>query len=317
MDLDTKIVFVHRGRSWYLPYALYQAKHSSPDSDVVLLGDSGGYEGIGYAALDKLSGADAARFQQAYVHMSTLSEEFESVCFLRWFYLLEYMRSEGVRSVMCLDSDVLLYSSMPEIMGVYGRDKRGCACFIPRQQEESGAASAHISFWTREWLEKFCDFILQCYSIPKYLNKLKGFWKDYMATGMSGGICDMTVLYLFCRENISSVLNLAVDREGSVFNNNINSASAYEPDEYTVTDGMKKVRFANRKPLLFKSGRDGVTIRAHALHFQGDAKGYMPHYYTGGSFMGKASSDMMRLLYPFQKSCKAFVKKLIRYQRVS
>lgn len=35
MDPNSKIVFIHQRNSWYLPYALYQAHHSSPDSQVV------------------------------------------------------------------------------------------------------------------------------------------------------------------------------------------------------------------------------------------------------------------------------------------
>ena len=48
MNQDSKIVFIHKGYSWFLPYSLYQALSYNPD-DVILLTDkesANTYKGI-------------------------------------------------------------------------------------------------------------------------------------------------------------------------------------------------------------------------------------------------------------------------------
>ena len=39
MNKNAKIIFIHQGDSWYLSYALYQARAASQNFEVVLLGE--------------------------------------------------------------------------------------------------------------------------------------------------------------------------------------------------------------------------------------------------------------------------------------
>lgn len=34
-----QIIFIHKGNSWYLPYTLYQAHVTNPESPIYLIGD--------------------------------------------------------------------------------------------------------------------------------------------------------------------------------------------------------------------------------------------------------------------------------------
>jgi hypothetical protein len=95
---ETKIAFVHNGNSWYLPYALNQAKAANGDSDVVLIGNCDAYESVHLVQIESLRDKGSDEFRRRYDHMSANGHEFELFCWLRWFYLLQYMRREHVNS---------------------------------------------------------------------------------------------------------------------------------------------------------------------------------------------------------------------------
>lgn len=295
--METKIVFIHQGNSWYLPYALYQAKSSSPNSDVVLLGDDLKFDGINVEILDNLHSNEIDAFKGYYSHMSTNSEKFELFCWLRWFYLLNYMRKNNVPSVLHLDSDALLYSSIEDIKKVYAELDLKCALSIPKQDDSSftWCASGHISYWTIEALENFCQFIINSYTEERYLNKYKEKWDWHVTQNRPGGICDMTTLYFFWQANQDLVVNWAKSYQGNVIDDNINAASNSESDEYLTKLGIKKIKFINKHPYFFSANGKGGQDRVHALHLQGFGKQHIRRLYNGKSFKGKAYSEAVHL----------------------
>jgi hypothetical protein len=298
MGLDATIVFIHSGHAWYLPYALHQAKWASPQSEVVLLGRDHGVEGTRTISLDALPLSSLAKdFRRAYVHMSTNSEAYEFFCFQRWFCLLEFMRLNGTEVAFYFDSDILLYSSTEEIAMSHGADGIAGAYLI--DQQEMGpmqvSASAHASYWTRGLLEDFCHFVVACYEGNEHTEILKRKWQWHLATNAPGGVCDMTALYLFWTANTARVANLAISRAGATCDLNINYGSNYAKDEYKVAGGRKKVTFIGNAPTLERTDGQPSLVRAHALHFQGGAKAYMPWYYRGPKFRNKARADAIGL----------------------
>lgn len=295
IDSNPKIVFVHQGISWYLPYALHQAKSVSPASEVILLGQELGDNTITSISFQGLQGSKAeVAFNRAYVHLSTNPESFERICFLRWYYLLQYMRTNNVHSVFCFDSDVLLYSSVFEIMDKYDLKNADCGCLLFGIDSKFYAASAGTSFWTRYALEQFCDFIVRCYSQVDLLARLKSLYSVFGDEGRVGGICDMTVLHMFLSERHVSSCNLLIDNDGNIFDQNINQGLDCGAGKFDLVCGKKRVEFVNSKPMVF---RNGTPVRAHLLHFQGQAKGHMPLFYTGKNFRGKISSDLKGFAY--------------------
>ncbi len=288
VDNDGAIVVVNAGWRWYLPYVLHQARFASRRSRVVLLGDARASRAATHVAqLSDLESREAREFRKHYRHMSSNAPGFELLCWLRWFYVLEYMRAEGVRSVLHLDSDVLLYSAMSEIEERYFAD--GCAggYLVPdRSDGPLGAASAHVSYWTRDFLEEFCAFSVRSFTDPGCLRLYREKWNFHRSNGVPGGVCDMTALFLFWRENRHRVRNLAVDFRGGAFDNNIGQSTNYQEDEYAVEGRYKRVRFFDGRPFLC-AARSGVWVRAHALHFQGCAKRLIPGFYRGAPFRGR------------------------------
>jgi hypothetical protein len=281
------IVFIHNGQSWYLPYVVNQAKKASPESPIVLLVQNAFVEGalnIDSEPFGQKKGA--VSFSKVYKHMSPNSYQYELFCFLRWFYLLEYMREYEVNKVLYLDSDCLLYSSASTIVSWIG--DYSCALSVPLQDFDSldWCVSGHVSFWTKESLELFCDFAIRTYTDDAYLRLYEKKWKE----DRRGGICDMTALYLFHRENESMIFNVAAEKDGAVCDHSINGSSNYFDNEYQTMLGTKRIVFDHGTP-FFLYRTTGKKVKAHNLHCQGSAKILIPLYYRGEYFKGKKQHD--------------------------
>lgn len=298
MNTHTKIVFAHDRYSWYLPYVLYQAKFASPHSEIVLLGNQLSIPGIHCERLEDLHNENIDKFHNNYKHMSSNPERYEKFCWLRWFYLLEYMRSYNIQLVWHFDSDVLLYSSIEEIEKIYSDILLSCGYLIPKQDFDSftWCAFPNVSYWTFECLKDFCEFALNSFCDDEYLNLYQKKWDFHIRTKTPGGICDMTTLYLFWRERSKSIANLAIEHNSNVFDININTGSNYYPNEYVTYRGKKKIEFLENKPVLFNVKNKKKLIFSHTLHFQADAKRKIPLFYTGNSFKDKRLSDAFNLL---------------------
>lgn len=286
MNQDTKIVIIHEGYAWYLPYVLYQAKFASPNSDVVLIGDNLEFEQIHVESLSNFEGDNIRQFKRYYSHMSTNPKWFEIFCFLRWFYLLNYMRKYQIQSVLHLDSDVLLYSSIEDIKDAYFNMDWKCAYLIPKQDFDSfvWTASPHVSYWTIDALEDFCSFIINSFKKEEYLKLYQKKWDWHQTQQKSGGICDMTTLYLYWEANSGRIINLAKSHKANVFDHNINISLNYNLNQYLTEDGLKKVHFVNNKPFFFRDDEANELDRVHALHLQGGAKKYIKRFYIGKLF---------------------------------
>lgn len=186
MNKDTKIIFYQTGKSWYLPYTIHQAKYACPETEIILLGENTQFPGITNVSLhDFYDSTVIQRFQKQYIHMNSNNKKFEFHCFLRWFFLLEYMRSRDIHSVLYFDCDVLLYSSIADIIAVYSYRVSDCALLIPAQDHDSfldWAVSGHASYWTREGLEEFCNFLTESFIQEKYMKLYQAKWNWHRET---------------------------------------------------------------------------------------------------------------------------------------
>jgi hypothetical protein len=285
----TPIIIFHQSRSWYLPYVLHQARAACPSSEVVLASELPVRSFPLLPLKNFETSKRATEFRRCYQHMSMNPERYELFCYLRWFYLLEYMQMCGLKRALHLDSDFLLYSSIEELARSHPIRAGEAALSIPYQSHESlvWLASGHISLFTVEALDRFCNFASASFTEERWLSQYRHKWKHH---GAAGGICDMTTLYLFCREDPGAVVNLAEERCGAVVDLKFNSSANYRADEYQLRDGVKRVELQCSKPVIFR--QDGRPVRALGLHFQGSNKLHIPRYYLGPSFAGKTLSDL-------------------------
>jgi len=297
-DVNIPIVFVHKGDSWYLPFALYQAAGRKQEQPVFLLG--GGqrpWRGITQVSLDEFEAMPSVRrFRATYVHRSTNSIEFELFCWLRWFLLLAFMKTVDLKEVVYLDSDVLLLTRADRLVDMYGARNAGCAAFVPSQDHESmlWCASGHVSYWTVEALEQFCLFAETSFSDWQLLSEYERKWRWHCETKTPGGVCDMNGLYWFWKLNPGRVANFAERNDAGVVDRTMGASANFRDQEYLMRRGVKKTVFLKKQPsFVTSSGRD--QIRALALHFQGWTKDLMPFYYRGPRFSGKLLGDVHAL----------------------
>ena len=150
-----------------------------------------------------------------------------------------------------------------------------------RYEEYLWKSSAHTSFWKTEFLREFCSFVNDSYE--NGINELEKKWDWHNEQGINGGICDMSLLYLFYLKNKNSIYNLLpVSRDIICFDYNINRGSNYKQDEYQTIKSplgtiMKDIKIRSEKAycynLLNKS-----DVQFANIHFQGISKHIIFNY---------------------------------------
>ena len=306
------IVFIHSGYSPYLEFSLRQARAASPESEIVLLGDA---ENDRFPFLRHVDASGAAyagttqAFDEAYVHLSTNRRAFEMVCFRRWFWLRELMAG-GLSDALVLDSDVMLYASEDELGGTWIGENTELG--VTRPLEQGGyrwLTSPAVSYWTRESIGAFCDFIDASYSDPEVSAKYQEKWAFHLEHKLLGGVCDMTALHLFAEQMPRDrLVNFTEVRGGATFDQNINDAENLYPDEYRMKGGVKAVGWDDQSRPVGDNRRLGQPVWFHALHFNGKAKGVMPAHYTGPEFEGQAGvARGLRRHYAARRAASAFL----------
>jgi len=136
-----------------------------------------------------------------------------------------------------------------------------------------------------EGLSAYCDFIWQMYATGAGRAKLREKWDWHKSTGAPGGLCDMSLLYLFMRERPGEVANL-IERtiDGAVFDFHILTPAGLGPEDWEMeaVPGMprraKKLQWRDGQPY----GRHlptGEWVRLLTLHFQDGSKRLLHEYY--------------------------------------
>jgi len=263
------VVFIHKGDSEYLPLALRQAKAWNPE--ITLLGDRSNWSvWPRWHNITDYPGSGALR---AYLHMSSNPAEFEKFCFTRWFILRDFATYQNLDEVFYCDSDVVLYCDVNEARPPGTWDL--ALAMAHHQPEYRWSAAGHVSYWPVSTLSMFCEFVERTYGTKKGLETLNRKWAWHQKTGKPGGICDMTLLWLFAREHEIKILTQV--RDGRVFDENINIPENRFPSEYRMRAGIKEITWREGQPHGFNLLLN-EEIRFNALHFQGSAKRLINSY---------------------------------------
>ena len=315
-NIRVPIVFIHRGTADYLPVSIAQAHYSNPDSPLYLLADDRWKNEplVHHYSLDNES-PSVKRFLSRYIHLSSNPAGFEQFCFMRWFHLREMMERENIEQVFVADSDALLYRNLNHLLPKWHGLKLGLS--VPMQRHEWDLiASGHFSYWTQDSINAFCDFIFQLYDEP-WLNTLRNKYAYHQAMGMTGGICDMTALYLFwhdyrARAGESATINLLESTSEGVFDLTLATGDNHRPGEFATEGIQKRVVWQNKQPYLVRT--EGEYVPAIGLHFQGNHfKALLPEMATC-PFNLRLNIKRMRntvrygLLPPLRRRVKAILK---------
>lgn len=185
-------------------------------------------------------------FENAYVHMSSNKPDFEKICIKRWIVLANYVSKNNIDVCYYSDSDVMLYANINDVYPAY--QNYDAAYTLPEYQDNyRWTASACCSFWKKETLFKFSKFIIDVYT-GSGLEKLKEKWTYHQQHNIAGGVCDMTLLYLF--SNTINFCSLTKVVDGITFDQNYIDSENYYKNEYELVydkNAEKKVKKINWK----------------------------------------------------------------------
>lgn len=252
------IVFFHRGNQDYLKCALNRVERYNDVS--YLIGDESNKTLCkNWYDINTLNGR-FLEFKEKYIHMSTNSEEFELACFQRYFSLYELMKKCNLERAIMLDSDILVTMSLGDL-GIWS--EKEVSFSVPLNQNEyEWVASPHVFYCTKNMLEKFTGYLLSAYT--NQISKLEEKYHYHKEHNLKGGICDMTLLYLWSKE--IEFLNL-YDMSNYYFDHTMQERASFIWDKVLH---MKKIRIKDGQMYLINA--DKKLIQPVVLHFQGSTK---------------------------------------------
>lgn len=273
---EIPIIIYHEGSQEYLQECINQAKKYN--NTVILIGDETNKDMNSdywfHAA--ELETEEWREFSDLFYNMSTNSAKFELQCFKRFFMIYSLMKKNIINECIHIDSDILCYydfSKFNVFDGIYD-----ASLSIPKRQDAyRWGVSAMTSYWTKKGIASFCSFVIVAYKDKNALLTEK--WNYHQKNNLPGGICDMTLLYLWSKQEkeikiLNTMEEFSIGDDKVVIDNNISTVeNGYLYDKLFC---LKKVTFYEGIPYLHKE--DGTKIRTLALHFQGGAKRYMKFY---------------------------------------
>jgi len=204
-------------------------------------------------------------FDSVYKHMCFNHEEFERLCFRRFFVMLDYVKENNIDKFLYCDSDAI-YLKQLDFESLLGEQK-SLLCRPKEQAQFEDVVGAHFSIWTKEGLESFCNFVIDTYT--KNIKLLEPKWQWHVSTSTGGGICDMTLLFHWYKEKRS----LLEYYNGGTFDRTIGISDNYIKNEFQRKNNIKQLK--KKENGIFGINKDNEEIEFYGLHFQGDNKRLM------------------------------------------
>ena len=269
------VIIYHCGGQSYLKAAIRMAEKNA--EAFILIGDEKNKDfSKNWVDMNSLDQSGYKEFERVYEHMSTHDKRIDLIIFKKYYIVRDYMRKNNIEKCFVLDADVLLYESLS---GFAFTETAYAAVSTPQNQSGyAWASSPHVSFWTYSAICDFTDYMIHVYrDHDSIYAKLKEKYNYQQEKGQLGGICDMTLLYLWSRER-EGVYNTCVNDNGTTFEHCITIPDNYLVGEYEMDTVLKikKVSFVDNKPYLINN--KGESVRTPMLHFQGEAKAFMQYY---------------------------------------
>lgn len=278
-DVPTVIAFFGQAPD-YLKHCLDAA--AAFNRRVVLVGD--GSNRCEWSDHWSIGADDPPKFRaflDVYSKMSDYPDFYEQAFWRRPFAIEAWMRAEGVDRAFVIDSDVVTFAD-------YASDvlpclPEGCEVGVMTEWNErpfGWASSMHLSYWTRSALEAFTSFCIEAYRDAEIRADLEAKWRWHLDEQRPGGVCEMTLLYLWQVRSGVRAANLAEVHRGIVGDMAVGLADNSVASEYAVRLGAKRFRFQDGIP-YGQNLLTGEEIRFACVHCQGHYKGMMAHLKPG------------------------------------
>ena len=260
------IIFVHKGNPYFLYSVLKQAKHTNPNSEIILLGDETNRSFSFVRHFNINDYFDSARnFAKVYQHHSPNPFGYELFCFQRWFVLKDFVEKElgsDAQFFYC-DTDTLLFENLSTEFLKYNKYdmticRTGTPCF---------------TFFNVGVINKFVEFIFNRFATTEGKQMISAYVKDLNMKKRRYGISDMTAFSAYEHTFPTLVLRVDLPKDGYCFCHNIQD----KIDGYLMEGQYMKIMQKSGFPYgLYLENKQWV--RFIGIHFQGGAKKIMYKY---------------------------------------
>lgn len=256
--MNIPIIVIHRGTPFYLSPVLRQMRTFNPDTRICLISD-GIPENCDFVEFHDINDYwySSIKFDKIYVHLSSNPRDYEMFCFQRWFVIRDFVKKQGFKHFLCVDSDVLLYC---DVNSLFER-------LLKYEVVICNNVELHCSLFNIDSLRKFCDYMTYMYTDTQSLVSLKEIYQTFLDENKLGGICDMTAFYQFKSDNnLKNILDLGIPVGGTCFDGNISASLGFE-----MEGGKKKIYWIDNLPYGRTESDDTLHLFC-CLHFQGRSK---------------------------------------------
>ena len=210
--------------------------------------------------------------------MSTNTFNFELSCFKRYFLLDYYSKVFDINYFWLSDSDLLIVSNLKYLSQcLHEQSYLAALSWQPKDTPYNWAYSPHLSFWTNDAISSFTNFLIDFYdNIP---SEIFDMWNYFKTNQTGGGICDMTLLYVWAQNKL--IYNLAkAHLDGfPLHDHNMNSPINYMNDQFKMNPFFKIKNLTNDcSKIYFHDVISRTFYQAGSLHFQGSAKIFIEQF---------------------------------------
>lgn len=265
------VIVVHKGNQNYLKNCIAcAAEHGN---SVILIGDEKNRDMCeGWISCEDCESELFTEFTGHYVHMSSNSEFFELICFQRYFYVYQYLITHDLTECVMIDSDALVFGEVTSELIADGTVM--ASCWYERQKEYQWSVCPHFTYWSSEGLLDFLRFCIASYTDEERMKPLREKYQFHQDNHTAGGICDMTLLYLWMKQTTLRVENFS-RRTDPLIDYNINEPKI-DTRAYVMREryGMKEISFVDGIP-YFTREEDGKKVPVLVIHAWGGSKKYM------------------------------------------
>lgn len=284
--MTVPLVMTHGpGGGNYLPWVLKQARQYN--ERVVLLGETEhqslaaklGVEHHNWAAF-----YTEARgfFRKEYVQYSYYKPGYDKHVMAIFFFLKQFMEDMHVNVVASTDSDMMVYCNMTEEEAKLPRDYLVACCIPEYQPPFRWNASTETSFFTLEGVREMCAFLHRTYTTPEGLAKIKSKWDWHVANNKPGGVCDLTLLWLFVesrnRDRIVNLTPVITTAENGTFSHKLSGDENSRQGEYRMDGPIKEIQWRDGIPYGYNL-RLKSWVRFKDIHLQGSNKRLAASFY--------------------------------------
>lgn len=273
------------GGESYLYYTLKQARQYN--ERVTLLGEPEHQHLTGDLGVEHYNWADfytEARqfFDEEYVQYSHYKEGYDRHVMAIFFFLKEFMQIMDLEVIASVDSDMMVYCDMTQEEARLPKDYLVACCIPEYQPEYRWNASTETCFFTYEGACEMCNFMHQTYTTPEGLARLREKWDWHIANNRPGGVCDLTLLYLFVesrdRDRIVNLTPVITTAEHGTFSHKISGDENSIQGEYRMDGRLKEIQWRDGIPYGYNL-RLRSWVRFKDIHLQGGDKVLAPSFY--------------------------------------